>query len=92
MGPVPWATPVVISRCARQRREVPLPFDPHRLDDDGEVEKEPGRRFKEFDCPLCSANNPLDDGFKEGDEVRCAYCGVDFQVMTSGGRLKLRER
>ena len=42
-----------------------MPYD--RTYDD-EDEKQPGgegaeRRFKDFDCPDCSANNPWDDGF-----------------------------
>lgn len=37
-------------------------------------------RFSEFDCPECYANNPMDDGFKIGDVVRCFYCGLSFKV------------
>jgi hypothetical protein len=50
------------------------------------------RRFDEFDCPACSANNPLGDGFGAGDEVMCNYCGLEFMVQVDDeGRLKLRE-
>jgi len=35
----------------------------------------------EFDCPECSANNPWDQGFNEGDEVTCHYCGQDLKVV-----------
>ncbi len=72
-----------------------MPYDPHGTDDDS---TEPGtkagkrRIFKDFDCPSCNANNPYDDGFGAGDEVRCFYCGLEFQVRVgSGGRLDLRE-
>ncbi len=47
-------------------------------------------RFYEFDCPNCDANNPLDDGFKNDDEVICLYCGLEFKVKTiSEDRFKL---
>jgi ribosomal protein S27E len=50
------------------------------------------RRFTDFDCPDCNANNPHDDGFGNGDEVRCYYCGQEFKVLvTDEGRLKLKE-
>jgi DNA-directed RNA polymerase subunit RPC12/RpoP len=49
------------------------------------------RRFGDFDCPDCSANNPWDDGFGNGDEVRCFYCGQEFlATVNDSGRLKLR--
>jgi transcription elongation factor Elf1 len=35
----------------------------------------------EFDCPDCSANNPWDEGFKDGSEVICHYCGQEFRVQ-----------
>lgn len=55
-------------------------------------ELETSRRFKEFDCPDCVANNPLDDGFKIGDEIQCMYCGVSFKVKPGhGGKFKLEE-
>jgi hypothetical protein len=48
------------------------------------------RRFDEFECPTCSANNPLD--FGNGDEVPCSYCGLSFlAVVDEDGKLKLRE-
>ncbi len=48
--------------------------------------------FKEFDCPICSANNPYDDGFSSGDEIRCFYCGAEFKVkVNDSGKLKLKE-
>jgi DNA-directed RNA polymerase subunit RPC12/RpoP len=49
------------------------------------------RRFGDFDCPECNANNPYDDKFGNGDEIRCYYCGGEFLVVvTDSGRLKLR--
>jgi DNA-directed RNA polymerase subunit RPC12/RpoP len=49
------------------------------------------RRFQDFDCPDCSANNPWDDGFGNGDEIRCYYCGQEYLAqVTEEGRLKLR--
>ena len=50
------------------------------------------RRFGDFDCPVCNANNPYDETFGEGDEIRCYYCGQEFRVrVTAAGGLKLRE-
>jgi len=47
--------------------------------------------YTDFDCPECNANNPYDDGFKAGDEVRCYYCGGEFAVRVDDrGKLKLR--
>ena len=49
------------------------------------------RRFQDFDCPDCNANNPSDDGFGNGDEIRCYYCGQEFRAdVTDAGRLKLK--
>ncbi len=69
-----------------------MPYDPHGEDDDAAERGEPARRFKDFDCPDCNANNPYDDGFGDGDEVRCFYCGQEFKVvLTQSGRLRLKE-
>ena len=69
--------------------------DPHGFDeDDLDADEKTGaaRRFGDFDCPVCSANNPYDDRFGDGDEIRCYYCGLEFQVkVTDEGRLKLKE-
>ena len=62
-------------------------------DDDAGAGDEAGRerRFADFDCPDCAANNPYDDGFGDGDEIRCYYCGQEFRVQVSdSGRLKLK--
>lgn len=49
------------------------------------------RRFGDFDCPDCDANNPYDDGFGDGDDVRCYYCGQEFLVeVNDSGRLRLK--
>jgi len=74
-------------------RKLPaVPIDPHAFDE-GELDPaDASGRFREFECPVCSAHNPYDDGFGGGDEIRCFYCGQDFKVSVSaGGALKLRE-
>jgi hypothetical protein len=70
---------------------------PHGRDHDDEDEnmaleaRGPGRRFGDFDCPDCSANNPYDDAFGDGDEIRCYYCGAEYRASVSEeGRLKLK--
>jgi hypothetical protein len=61
-------------------------------DDEKEGSAEgPNRRFGDFDCPECAANNPYDDKFGNGEEIRCYYCGAEFlATVTEAGRLKLR--
>ncbi len=69
-----------------------MPFD-GGYDDEQGAPDEGGRerRFQDFDCPECAANNPYDDAFGDGDEIRCYYCGQEFRVqVTDSGRLKLR--
>lgn len=66
-----------------------MPLDNYE-DDDAPVAKG-GARRKDFDCPSCSANNPYDDGFGAGDEIRCYYCGEEFKVeLRDDGRFKYR--
>lgn len=49
-------------------------------------------RKYEFDCPECSANNPVGDGFKDQAEISCHYCGCEFKVtFAEGGRLKFKQ-
>ncbi|HET7754692.1 MAG TPA: hypothetical protein VFK85_12355 [Anaeromyxobacteraceae bacterium] len=72
-----------------------MPYDPRSFGDDDEESEfqENGRRrrFREFDCPECAANNPLDDGFVDGDEVLCNYCGQELRAQVSEeGKLRLR--
>jgi transcription elongation factor Elf1 len=38
--------------------------------------------FREWDCPVCDANNPAEDGFRHGAELICCYCGLQFRVNT----------
>jgi transcription elongation factor Elf1 len=74
-----------------------MPYDPHGQDDDDDKDQAgealgSRRRFNDFDCPDCNANNPYDDAFGDGDEIRCYYCGQEFRVQVSDeGRLRLRE-
>jgi hypothetical protein len=71
-----------------------MPIDLHEDEDERPKDEELGRarRFNDFDCPDCNANNPYDDGFGDGDEVRCYYCGQELRVeVTEAGRLRLRE-
>ncbi len=71
-----------------------MPYDPHADDLDDRAardEERSGRRFREFDCPVCNANNPCDDPIAEGDEIRCFYCGQAFEVAVADGRLRLKE-
>ena len=59
--------------------------------DDEDAPSGPPRRT-EFDCPVCNANNPYGDGFGPGDEIRCFYCGQEFQVaVTYEGKWRFRE-
>ena len=49
------------------------------------------RKFDEFECPTCSANNPHDT-FGNNDEVICNWCGLEFvAVVDDEGNLKMRE-
>ena len=61
-------------------------------DDDAKVPRGPARKFTEFECPTCSAHNPVGDAFGNGDDIFCGYCGQSFvaQVDEDGG-LRLRE-
>lgn len=62
------------------------------FDDDDAKESAGGARRKEFDCPDCNANNPVDDGISDSDEVRCNYCGSVYRVtISSEGRMKFKE-
>ena len=70
-----------------------MPVDNYDDEDDIKDDEKSGKRLKkEFDCPSCSANNPLDAPMENGDEVRCNYCGDDFKVkVTDEGRIKFKE-
>jgi hypothetical protein len=65
-----------------------MPYDPRSGDDDEDEQSQATvgsrRRFVEFDCPL-------DDGFGDGDEVLCNYCGQELRALVSDeGKLRLR--
>ncbi|MBS1149063.1 MAG: hypothetical protein H6Q89_761 [Myxococcaceae bacterium] len=65
---------------------------PHYDDDDDDKVLLPGQfKFKEWDCPGCDANNPVDPPVGHGDEVLCNYCGCDYQVIVSD-ELKVKFR
>ena len=72
-----------------------MPLDPNHYEEEkGDPGEQEGRRrtFQDFDCPTCNANNPYDDGFGDGDEVLCYYCGQEYKVLVNeDGRLRLRE-
>jgi transcription elongation factor Elf1 len=74
-----------------------VPYDPHGAEEEEDRDQAAAsegrqRRFGDFDCPACNANNPYDDGFGDGDEVLCYYCGQEFKVVvTDEGRLRLKE-
>ena len=71
-----------------------MSYDPQSFDED-DLEGQSmdrNRRFKDFDCPACNANNPYDDSFGDGDEVLCYYCGQEYKVAVSvDGKLRLKE-
>lgn len=59
-----------------------------------EDEKDSGSKGnrKDFDCPECNANNPLEEALAEGQEVLCNYCGCEFEVkVMDNGRFKFKE-
>jgi transcription elongation factor Elf1 len=63
-------------------------YDP---DDDDEKGSKPQKRFSEFECPGCDANNPVDPPVGNTDEVLCNYCGCEYQVRVDDeGNLKLK--
>lgn len=70
------------------------PIDYSELEDE---EKKSGkalgvrRKFAEFECPACSANNPFEE-FGNNDEVLCSWCGLEFRaVVDEEGDLRLKE-
>ena len=61
-------------------------------DDDDKVQIPSKMKFKEFECPGCDANNPVDPPIGNGDEVLCNYCGCDYSVLiTDELKLKLKK-
>ena len=66
-----------------------MPLD-HYEDEDEKDSGKGGR--KDFDCPDCNANNPLEEPLAEGQEVLCNYCGMEFSVKAQdNGRFKFKE-
>ena len=60
-------------------------------DDDQKKNPQGSKIFKEFDCPDCNANNPVDPPFGPGDEVMCNYCGSSFAVREGlEGKFRLK--
>jgi hypothetical protein len=83
---------VTLNRMASRNRSRETAYD----EDDDEKPKGTAlgsrRRFEEFECPSCSAHNPLDDGFGNNDEVLCNWCGVEFKALVNDeGVLRLKE-
>ena len=67
-----------------------MPLDDYG-DEDEKESKSKGRR-KDFDCPECNANNPLEEALADGQELLCNYCGCEFLVKgTDDGRFKFKE-
>ncbi len=61
-------------------------------DDDEKGGDTKDKKFFEFDCASCNANNPWPDGFEDEDEVICHYCGSTLEARVSDeGKLKFRE-
>jgi DNA-directed RNA polymerase subunit RPC12/RpoP len=59
-------------------------------DDDERGSAEPKKRFREYECPECNADNPMADGIYEGDEVHCFYCGIPLIATVRDGKLKMK--
>jgi transcription elongation factor Elf1 len=61
-------------------------------DDDEKLTEKPHlKKYFEFECPDCNANNPWPDGFRAKDEVGCHYCGTQFEVrINDNGKFKLK--
>jgi transcription elongation factor Elf1 len=67
-----------------------MPLDHYDDDDDSKSAAKAGR--KDFDCPECNANNPLEAALEDGQEVLCNYCGCEFKVSISQeGRVKFKQ-
>ena len=67
-----------------------MPLDHYDEDEEKDSGSKNGRR--DFDCPDCNANNPLEEPLADGQEVLCNYCGTTYMVKAmDGGRFKFRE-
>jgi transcription elongation factor Elf1 len=68
-----------------------MPVD-QNADEDDLKEVVAQLKATDFDCPTCSANNPMESALRDRDEIGCHYCGAQFQVrINAEGRLKLKE-
>lgn len=45
----------------------------------------------ELECPICSADIPLEGNERTGDLVLCSYCKVTFKVVKKIDRWLLEE-
>ena len=69
---------------------APMAHDAYDEEEDRPSSKNEGK--KEFDCPSCNANNPLEDVIVDGAELLCNYCGSEYRAKVSDeGRIKLKE-
>ncbi len=67
-----------------------MPLD-HYEDEDEKDSGSKGSR-RDFDCPECNANNPLEEALADGQELLCNYCGCEFLVKAmDNGRFKFKE-
>jgi len=67
-----------------------MPSNPPQYEE--EEEAKAAKVLKDFDCPVCNANNPYDDGIYPDDEVTCFYCGQEFKVSrNSEGQWRFKE-
>ena len=62
----------------------------HDDDDDDDDNKRKRRKHDEFECPECNAHNPVPDGYDDGSEVQCFYCGAEFKAVLQSGRFKFK--
>ncbi|MCC6809018.1 MAG: hypothetical protein IT381_16440 [Deltaproteobacteria bacterium] len=67
-----------------------MPKDLNASDDDEPSGATERKRFREYECPECSAHNPMDDGLYAGDEVHCFYCGIPLIATVHEGRLRMK--
>lgn len=90
-GKLPWHLFPEGQRFFRQQGRRAMPVDVN-ADEDDLKEELVQLRATDFDCPTCSANNPMESALRDRDEISCHYCGAQFQVRISDeGRLKLKE-
>lgn len=48
-------------------------------------------QLRDFDCPSCNANNPVDPPARDGDELLCNYCGSEYSLKIADGKVRFRE-